>query len=352
MSLISRRQFHVFASRLLAAPVIIALILAGLPGATTAQAQESGPLRVVATFSILGDWVTRAGGDRVEVVSIVPAGGDAHTFDPNPEQVASVAEADLIVEIGAGFEPWLDDMVAASGSGATRVAVSDGLDLIGGADEHEEEASPEAAHEHDDEASPEAAHADEGDDDHGHEHEPGEVDPHIWHDVSNVIASVETIRAALGTADAANSPTYDANAAAYTAELTALDAFIREETAKLPEDRRKLVTSHDTFGYFARAYGFEIVGTALNSLTTESNDPPAREIAALVEEIESSGVPAIFAENVSNTDLMESIAAEAGVTLAPPLYTDALGEPGSDGETYIAMMRSNVSTIVTALGAG
>ncbi|MBA2247733.1 MAG: zinc ABC transporter substrate-binding protein [Chloroflexia bacterium] len=354
MSLFPHVTFAWSASRLLAAPVIVALILAGLPGAAPASAQESDPLRVVATFSILGDWVANVGGDRVEVVTIVPAGGDAHTFDPNPEQVASVADADLIVEIGAGFEPWLDDMVAASGSGATRVVVSDGLDLIGGADEHEEEASPDAAHEHADKASPEAAHtdhSDEAEDDQGHEHEPGEVDPHIWHDVTNAIASVETIRTALESADAANAATYDANASAYTAELSELDAFIRNETTQLPEDRRKLVTTHDTFGYFARAYGFEIVGTALNSLTTGSDDPPAQQIAALVGEIEASGVPAIFAENVSNTDLMESIADEAGVTLAPSLYTDALGEPGSDGETYVSMMRFNVTTIVTALAA-
>ena len=319
------RRLRWLTCRLLAAPVVIALILAGLPGASPASAQEGDPLRVVATFSILGDWVARVGGDRIEVVTIVPAGGDAHTFDPNPEQVASVADADLIVEIGAGFEPWLDDMVAASGSGATRVVVSAGLDLIGGTGG----ASPEAAH----------------------EQETGEVDPHLWHDVTNAIASVETIRTALGSADAANAATYDANASAYTTELAELDTYIRNESARLPEDRRKLVTTHDTFGYFARAYGFEIVGTALNSLTTGSDDPPAREIAALVEEIAAAGVPAIFAENIANTDLMESIAAEAGVTLAPPLYTDALGEPGSDGETYVSMMRFNATTIVTALGA-
>ena len=300
------------------------------PGA--ARGQDGEPLRVVATFSILGDWVTQVGGDRIEVATIVPAGGDAHTFDPNPDQVTSIADADLIFEIGIGFETWLDDMYAASGSEAQRIVVSEGLDLIAA-----DEASPVA------EAEPEGE-----EEDHAH----GEVDPHIWHDVNNAVASVETIRAALGSADGANAATYDANAGAYAAELTELDAFIRAEAGKLPEDRRKLVTSHDTFGYFARAYGFEIVGTALNSLTTESNDPPASEIAALVEEIDDSGVPAIFAENVSNTDLMQTIADEAGVTLAPSLYTDALGEPGSDGETYIAMMHSNSSTIVTALSAG
>lgn len=330
---------------------VIALLAVPLATAPRASAQDGEPVKVVATFSILADWVQQVGGDRVEVVTIVPAGGDAHAFDPNPDQVGQIADADLIFEVGAGFETWLDDMVAASGSTAQRVVVSDGLDLIGanreGEEVHEEEhddASPEAGHqdEHEHEGSPAARD----------EHEHGEVDPHIWHDVTNAIAIVETIRAQLGMADSVNAATFDVNASAYTAELTELDTFIREQTGALPEDRRKLVTSHDTFGYYARAYDFEITGTALSSLTTESGDPPASEIAALVEQIRSAGVPAIFAENVSNTDLMQSIADEAGVTLAPTLYTDALGEPGSDGETYIAMMRYNTTTIVTALSTG
>jgi len=326
--------------------VLAVTALVSVPLAPGASAQDDAPIKVVATFSILADWVANVGGDRVEVVTIVPPGGDAHTFDPNPAQVGQIAEADLIFEIGAGFEPWLDDMVAASGSTAQRVVVSDGLDLIGATGEDEREG--EATHDHEAAASPEAIHADEheeGTDDHEH----GEVDPHIWGDVANAIASVETIRAALGSADSANAVSYDANAAAYSTELTDLDAFIREQTGALPEDRRKLVTSHDTLGYYARAYDFEMVGTALSSLTTESGDPSAGDIAALVEQIRSAGVPAIFAENVSTTDLMQSVADEAGVTLAPTLYSDALGEPGSEGETYIAMMRYNTTTIVTAL---
>ncbi len=337
---------------------VIALLAVPLATAPRASAQDGEPVKVVATFSILADWVQQVGGERVEVVTIVPAGGDAHAFDPNPDQVGQIAEAELIFEIGAGFETWLDGMVDASGSDAQRVVVSDGLDLIGATGEGDEHEGEEAHEEEHDDASPAAEH--EGSpvagDEHAEEadeaHEHGEFDPHIWHDVSNAIAIVETIRVQLGIADSANAATFDANATAYTAELTELDTFIREQTGALPEDRRKLVTSHDTFGYYARAYDFEITGTALSSLTTESGDPPASEIAALVEQIRSAGVPAIFAENVSNTDLMQSIADEAGVTLAPTLYTDALGEPGSDGETYIAMMRYNTTTIVTALSAG
>ncbi len=162
---------------------------------------------------------------------------------------------------------------------------------------------------------------------------------------------VDNIREALDAADPAHAATYDANAAAYTAELKALDAWVREQVATLPPERRKLVTNHDTFAYFAKAYGFEILGTALGSISTEVGDPSAQKIVALVDEIDNAGVCAIFAENVANPDLMESIAAEAGVALAPPLYTDALGPADSPGGTYVGMMQSNVTTIVTALNS-
>jgi ABC-type Zn uptake system ZnuABC Zn-binding protein ZnuA len=159
---------------------------------------------------------------------------------------------------------------------------------------------------------------------------------------------VENIRAALTTADPDHAADYAANAAAYIAELQALDEWVRTEVSALPSEQRKLVTSHDTFGYFAEEYGFEVIGTAL-PVSTEGASPSAQAIAALVEDIRATGVRAIFAENVSNPQLMEQIASEAGVVLAPALYTDALGAPGTDGDTYLKMMRYNVTTIVTAL---
>jgi ABC-type Zn uptake system ZnuABC Zn-binding protein ZnuA len=167
--------------------------------------------------------------------------------------------------------------------------------------------------------------------------------------VSNAVIMVETIRDALAAADPANAATYEANAAAYIAELEALDAWVMEQVAMLPEDQRKLVTSHESLGYFANRYGFELVGTAFGTLSTEAGDPSAAEIARLVAEIQAQGVKAIFAENTSNPDLMAAVAAEAGVALAPTLYTDALGEPGSGAETYIDLIRANTETIVTAL---
>jgi ABC-type Zn uptake system ZnuABC Zn-binding protein ZnuA len=300
-----------------------ALVVAvGSSGRQLAAARSDGdPLRVVATFSILGDLLQNVGGDRIELTTIVEAGVDAHTFEPTPRDAEALADADLIVEIGLAFEPWLDDLIEASGSDATRVVASEAISPIA-AEEHAEGEEQEAEH--------------------------GEFDPHVWHDVANAMLMVGAIGEALVAADPENATAYQANAAAYLERLQALDDFVVAEVATLPEERRKLVTSHDTFGYFAARYGFEIVGTAFGA-TTEGGEPSAEAIDALVEAIEAAGVPAIFAENVSNPALMEAVAAEAGVVLAPPLYTDALGEPGSDGETYEAMIRYNVTTIVTAL---
>lgn len=307
--------------------VLGSTLLAVLGGTRPVAGQDTAPPSVVATFSILGDWAQQVAGDVLTVATIVPAGGDTHSFDPSPEQVRAIADADLIVEIGPGFETWLEGMAASSGTQATRVVVSDGVEVL----HLDEEDGHDEEHEHGD----------------GHDH--GSDDPHIWGDVQNAISAVEQIAAALGEADPANASIYDANATAYIAELTALDEAIRTDTATIPEDRRKLVTTHDTLGYYAHAYGFEIVGTALGSISTEGGDPSARDIAQLVADIQTSGVPAIFADNVSSNSLMESIAAEAGVELAPPLYTDALGEPGSDGATYIDMMTTNTRIIVDAL---
>ena len=187
--------------------------------------------------------------------------------------------------------------------------------------------------------------------DHGHDHDTGGIDPHVWGDVANVVAITATIKDALIAADPDNSMIYEANAAAYTTQLQDLDTWVQEQVATLPADQRKLVTSHDTFGYFARAYGFEVVGTAIGSVTTESGDPSAEDIANLVDQIKAAGVPAIFAENVSNPDLIEAIASEAGVEVGPSLYTDALGESGSDGDTYLKLITFNVTSIVGALSA-
>jgi zinc/manganese transport system substrate-binding protein len=313
-------------SALVALALLAQLLLTSSSFAQTPAPEN--PLQVVASFSILGDLVENVGGEAVAVTTLIGPGVDAHTYDPAPADLVVLAEADVIFENGLGFEPWLDGFYESTQPPAARVVVTEGITPREAGEEHQGE----------------EPHAEEDD---AAEH--GLFDPHVWHDVANDIVMVGNIRDALAAADPDRAELYEANAAAYIAELEALDASIREQVATLPEERRTLVTSHDNLGYFADAYGFTILGNVFGSVSTEAGDPSARDIAALVEAIEATGVPAIFAENVANPDLMESIAAEAGVALAPPLYTDALGPPGSPGETYIGMMQSNVTTIVDAL---
>lgn len=309
------------------------LMLAATPALMSlvapARGQSAERLQVVATFSILGDIVRNLTGDAADVTVIVGRDGDAHTFEPNPAQIGAIADADLIIENGIGFEPWLDDMYEASGSSATRVIATDGLTLLAlGADDAES--------------------GEEHTSDDGHDH--GDHDPHVWHDVSNVVHEVGVIRDALATADPANAGTYTGSADAYSAQLTDLDTRIRAMVESVPAEHRVLVTSHDSLGYFAHAYGFTIAGSAFGSLSTEAADPSAGEIADLIEQIKATGVPAIFAENVENSELMEQIARDAGVSLAPTLFTDALSAEEGDAPTYISLMIWNATTIVTALG--
>jgi zinc/manganese transport system substrate-binding protein len=309
-------------------------VLAGCGGAGTAEQQGSGEgrLRVVATYSILGDLVENVGGENIEMTTLVGPNGDAHTFEPSPSDSAELSEAKVVFENGLGFETWLDDLYESSGSEARRVVATRNVEPlpIGGGE----------AHSHEDDADELGAEE-------GHEH--GEFDPHVWHDVANAMTMVRTIREALIEADPRNAEAYRANAERYLSELEELDAEVTEKAESVPQERRILFTSHDTFGYFAERYGFE-VDTALASVSTEASDPSAGETAEIVEEIEASGVPAVFVENVSNPDVMERIAQEAGVEIAPPLYTDALGEPGSEGGTYVEMERYNATTIAEALG--
>lgn len=247
--------------------------------------------------------------------ALLAAGDMAYVSNPATGEVIEVHLAELAVE----------RRLAVAGAPVTLAAVG-------------AKADPHAADHNETEAD-----ADE------HDHEHGEFDPHTWMSPLNAIVMVENIAKALAAADPANAATYQANAAAYTAELEQLDAEMRAQFATIPAAQRILVTTHDLFGYFARDYGFTVLGSALNSVTTEAADPSAAQIATLVEEIRAAGVPAIFVENVGNADLMQQIANEAGVTLAPPLHTHGLGAAGSGAEDYLGMMRTNATIITTAL---
>lgn len=280
---------------------------------------------VVVTFSVLGDLVRNVGGDYVTVTVLAGGGVDSHTFSPGAADAAALADARLVFENGLGFEPWLVDLYQASGSHAALTVVTEGLPLISA-----------------DEPTTRGAGG-------GAQSGLQGYDPHVWHSAANAITMTQKIRDALVQADPANAAAYAANAEAYSARLRALDDWVMAQASALPAERRKLVTTHDTLAYFAQRYGFEVVGTVLPA-TTEGASPSAQDFAALVEAVRAAGVPAVFAENVSSDSLLNQIAAEAGVEVVATLYTDALGPPGSGVETYIDMMRSNVTTITTALG--
>ena len=319
---------------------IVALLLTLVAGTVRPAAAQTDRLRVVATNSILGDMVTNVAGDAVDVTVLVPIGGDPHTYEPTPADAGAIADADIVFENGLGLEPWLDDVYSASGSDAQRVVVTSGVTPLRVADEPQ--FAEDGATTADQPAPPTTGSGPANG-------EEGAYDPHVWFDVANAKLMVAAIEAALVAADADDADAVTANAANYQAQLDTLDQLVLDQVATLPAARRKLVTSHDTFAYFARRYGFEIVGTALPSITTESADPSAAAIAALVDEIRATGVPAVFPENTSNPELLDQIAAEAGVSVGPQLYTDALGDPGSDGDTYIDLITYDVTAIVTAL---
>ena len=332
-------QFHgavTVAARVVGVMALLMAMVASLAQPASAQTDR---LRVVATNSILGDLVKNVAGDTADVAVLVPTGGDPHTYEPTPADAESIADADLVFENGLGLEVWLDDVFEASGSDGERVVVTDGITPMRVADEPENNVGVAAV----------ATPADASVATPAGEAGEGELDPHVWFDVANAEAMVSAIEAALVAADPDNAAAYQANAVAYQTRLDELDAFVVAQVDSLAPDQRRLVTSHDTFAYFAARYGFEIVGTALGSVTTEAADPSASEIAALVDAIDASGVAAIFPENTSNPDLLDQIASEADVEVGPELYTDALGDPGSDGGTYIDMMTYDVTAIVTAL---
>jgi ABC-type Zn uptake system ZnuABC Zn-binding protein ZnuA len=300
-------------------------VAAGLlltPLGRSARAQDD-PIGVVASFSVLADIVANVGGEHATVRSLVPVGGDAHTFDPAPDQVMDIADAALIVQVGDDFEPWLADLVNASGTDATVTAPF-------------EAAGSEA------ESTPDDEHGEDG-------HEHGD-EVHRWLDVHTTIDAVAHLAIAFAETDPDHADAYAANAETYTAALEELDRYIIDQTATLPEDRRLLVTSHQTFSAFAERYGFEIPGVLLESGSTEGADAPAGHVAELAGIIDELGIPAVFPDTPGGEEQMAPLADAAGVEVAPRLYVDTLGEDGSGAETYIDMMRYNIDTIVAALG--
>ena len=282
--------------------ILLGLFIMGM-GLTSAHADKTN---VVATISIIGDVVKNVAGDNVNLIVLVGPNGDAHEYEPIPADSINIAKADIIFENGLNLEHWLDKLYFASGPKAKRIVVSQGV-------------SPRIF-----------------------EDNPQETDPHAWQDVTNVILYTQNVRDALEGMDPAHKALYEANAKDYIQRLQALDAWVKAQVATIPVDKRKLVTNHDALGYFARRYGFQIIGAVIPSATTEAADPSAKETADLLNIIKANSVHAIFSENMANPKLAQTLGLEAGVVVGPELYTDALGPVGSEGETYLKMIKYNV----------
>ena len=248
----------------------------------------------------------------LDVTSLVPPGGEVHTFDPTPDDLARVADADLVVMNGLGLDDWLGAVVRDSGTDAPIVQLGEdlpGVEYLAG-DEHEGEA----------------------------------VNPHLWLDVGNGIRYAERIGEQLTAVDPAHAAAYEDGQTAYDERLQALDAWVREQINSVPPEDRRLVSFHEAFPYFARAYGLEIVGTVIDA---PGQDPSAGEIADLIDAIRASGARAVFSEAQFNPELAQTIAEEAGVKVESDLYNDSLGPPPAD--TYEGMIRWDVGKVVEAL---
>jgi zinc/manganese transport system substrate-binding protein len=306
---------------LLRAGLVGLCIALAAPLATQARAQEKLP--VVASFSILADFVREVGGERVAVTSLVGPNGDAHVYSPSPSDAKTVAAAKLIVVNGLKFEGWLPRLIKSAGAKGAVVTATTGIKPI-----ESEEAGHSQGH---------------GGNDHGHD------DPHAWQSVSNAKVYVANIRDALTAADPAGKASYEANASAYLARLDALQAEIEAAVARIPAERRKAITSHDAFGYFAKAYGIAFV--APQGVSTEA-EASARDVGRIIRQIRSQKIPAVFLENVTNPRLIDQIARESGARIGGRLFSDALSDANGPAGTYIAMMKHNISEIEKALGAG
>ncbi|MDO5289977.1 MAG: metal ABC transporter substrate-binding protein [Pseudomonadota bacterium] len=307
------------------------LAASALALATSASAQSTPPaaaaepLRVLTSFSLLQDMVQHVGRERVQVSTLVGPGMDAHVFQPTPAHGRQVAQAQVVVINGMGFEGWMPRLLQSTGYKGPQVIATKGIKPLHGGH----------AHDHKD------GHG------HGHKkHDHGHDDPHAWQSVPNAITYVGNIADGLCAADAAGCPTYRANAANYIAQLKSLDMAIRDAWKAIPAAQRKVITSHDAFAYYGQAYGVRFL--APRGISTES-EASAKGVAQLVRQIKREGVKALFVENVSDPRLIEQIARETGIKPSGQLYSDSLTDASGSAPTYAQMMRANTQALVKAV---
>ena len=287
-----------------------ALLLTACAGIPTSDSATTAPV-VLASTTFLADITRHVAGDRVTVESLLPSGTDPHSYQPTPQDVTKIADSKLLIINGADYEHFLGSLLENAGGEREVIEASGGL-------------QPR-----------ENAGAEQG------------VDPHLWLDPNNVITYVENIREALTHFDPEGTADYQVNAEMYTAELRALDAWIIEQVNQIPAERRLLVTNHEAFGYFAERYGFTVVGTVIESFSSDASTS-AQQLAALIDQVKSSGAPAIFLDEVENPALAQQIAYEAGVSVVTDLHLESLTE-GEPAANYIDMMKHNAARIVNVL---
>ncbi len=288
-----------------------------ITGRTSAALAQSA-LPAVATFSILADFVKQIAGERLALTTLVSAGADAHVYSPTPADARALAAARLVFVNGLGFEGWVSRLIRSSGTKATVVTATNGVTAL------------------------KTEQADQGHAGHSH----GENDPHAWLSVANAKVYAANILAALLVADPAGKDIFEANAKAYGAQLDALDADIRVSLARVSPEKRKVITSHDSFRYFEKAYGIAFISPRGVSTSAE---PSAQAVGRIIRQIRAEKIPAVFLENITDGRLMKRIADETGARIGGTLYSDALTPPGGPASTYVAMMQHNVREIVSAL---
>jgi len=291
---------------LLALGLILAALLAVPQGASA-----DDKMKVAASFSILGDMVKQVGGDRVDVVTFVGPNGDAHVYEPTPADAKALSESKILFINGLGLEGWMTRLENSSGFKGKVVTASTGV-------------NPRKMV----------------------EDEKTITDPHAWQSLANGKIYAANIRDALIAADPAGKATYEANAKKFIDGMTAMEANVKAAVAKMPPERRKIITTHDAFGYFGSAYGMEFI--APEGVSTES-EASAQDVAKIITQIKKEHIPAVFLENVTDSRLLDQIASETGAKIGGTLYSDALSAPDGPAGNYLDMFRNNIDMLSTAL---
>jgi ABC-type Zn uptake system ZnuABC Zn-binding protein ZnuA len=279
------------------------------------ESRADGPLKVVTSTTILADLARQIGGERVDVTSLLPPNADPHDYEPSPDDVIAIEDADLVILHGLQLDTWVDPLVEAAQTSAPVLVATDGIKTIG-----------------------------------SNEEGFSEGDPHVWFDPTRVETMVANIQTSLASVDADGANLYQQRLDAYSASLDQLDKALQERIDLIPEERRVLVTNHDALEYYASRYGLKIVGTVIPGLDSRT-EPSAKEIAKLIDEIKKTGVSVIFVENTVSPALADSLASDAGIRVAPELFTDSLGDKDSGADTYIGLMETDTRIIVENLRA-